>query len=489
MSSLPSFVRAWFGRFVIALLLVASLTVGGVVAVNLGIDQELQKFKQVNVTVAEEPPQAHAGNFLLIGSDTRQFVTDAAEEQAFGNPKVESGQRSDTIMVVHVDPSTKKILLVSFPRDLWVNIPGVGMSKINAAYNYGPQKIIDTINANFDVPVQHYLEVDFRSFQGIVDAVGGVTIYFPAPARDKKTGLVVAGFGAGCYRLGGKDALAYVRSRQYEYLENKRWKLEPTSDIGRIKRQQDFMRKLASEAAHQAVGSFTKAKQIADRALTKGLTKDTQLTRGDILGLLGAFLRIDPNDPNQLETQTFPFKDGPRQRGQAVLYPQVNEAAPLLARLRLFGPPASATTPPGVVPASVHVRVLNGTRTGGLAGTTISALQQAGFSPAGVGNVPAGGVGTEVRYRAGADAQAKLVQSYLGGVGKLVADASITGADVVVVVRSDFHGVVAPGASTTATAQSTAKSTARSTGTAGTGKPATAKGQTTTSAAPAAPGC
>jgi len=467
-------VRAWFVRFAIALLIAGVVTVGGVVAVNWGIDNELGKFKQVDVKVAEEPPEAHAGNFLLIGSDTRAFVADPQEAQSFGNAKDQSGQRSDTIMVVHVDPSAQHILLVSFPRDLLVDIPGVGKSKINAAYNYGPQKIIDTIKANFDIDINHYLEVDFRSFQGIVAAIGGVTIYFPAPARDTVTGLKAAGFGAGCYRLGGSDALAFVRSRHYEEYVGGKWRSDPTADIGRIKRQQDFLRKLASESVHQAVGSFSKARQIADRALGKGLTKDTRLSRGDILGLIGAFLHINPTDPTQLESQTFPWKNGPMYRAQAVLYPNDAASGPLLARLRQFGAPSTPTAAPKVLPSSVHVRVLNGTRRGGLAGSTISALQQAGFSPAGVGDATGSGPATEVRYRAGAQDQARLVQSYLGGVGTLVPDASITAADVVVVLRSDFQGIRAPGLATTVPS-------ARSTTT--TAKPKTVPGQT----APTAP--
>ncbi|HEX5095715.1 MAG TPA: LCP family protein, partial [Acidimicrobiia bacterium] len=81
------------------------------------------------------------GNFLLIGSDTRAFVSDSADEQHFGDPSEQTGQRSDTIMVAHLDPKTKTGLLVSFPRDLWVDVPGLGHAKINAAFNEGPERV------------------------------------------------------------------------------------------------------------------------------------------------------------------------------------------------------------------------------------------------------------------------------------------------------------------------------------------------------------
>lgn len=452
-------------RFAIALLVATAVTITGVVVVNLGIDSELGMFKELKLHVAEEPPEAHSGNFLLIGSDIRPKNESAADAASFGDANSQTGQRSDTIMVVHVDPSAKHILLVSFPRDLLVDIPGVGRSKINAAYNYGPQKIIDTIQSNFNVSVNHYLEVDFRSFRGIVDALGGVTIYFPAPARDTVTGLnVFVPPGGACQRLDGGSALAFVRSRHYEELVSGKWLRDPTADIGRIKRQQDFLRKISSETAHQAVGSFTKAKDIADRALQTGLTKDTTLTRGDVLGLIGAFLHIDPADPAQLEAQTFPWRTGPNYRGQSVLYPNEAEAAPLLARLRSFGGASTATSASKVLPSSVQVRVLNGTRRGGLAGITIAALQQAGFSPAGIGDAKIPGTATEVRYRTGAEEQARLVQSYLGGVGTLVADPTITSADVVVVLRGDFQAVSAPGLSSTTAPATSAKPTTTSAG-------------------------
>jgi LCP family protein required for cell wall assembly len=150
---------------------------------------------------------------LIIGSDTRAFVDSAADEQHFGDAQGQSGQRSDTIMVAHVDPTTGTGMLVSFPRDLWVDIPGAGKSRINAAFNIGPQRVIETIKQDFDVDINHYLEVNFAGFRDIVSALGSVPLFFPAPARDKKTGLNVP--EAGCQNLNGEQAFAYVRSRFY----------------------------------------------------------------------------------------------------------------------------------------------------------------------------------------------------------------------------------------------------------------------------------
>ena len=133
------------------------------------------------------------------------------------------------MMVLHADGDNS--FAVSFPRDLWVDVPGHGKEKINAAFNDGPQKVIDTLKADFDLDINHYLEVNFKTFEDIVNAVGSVPVYFPYPARDQLSGLGPTWVG-GCYQLDGPNALAYVRSRYLEYKINGVWQNaspEPTS--------------------------------------------------------------------------------------------------------------------------------------------------------------------------------------------------------------------------------------------------------------------
>jgi LCP family protein required for cell wall assembly len=94
------------------------------------------------------------------------------------------------MMIAQVEPDAKRTVVISFPRDLWGTIPGQpGMPKINAAYGIGgPQLVIDTLKYNFDIDVQHYIEVNFLSFQAVVDAIGYVKVSFPYPARDQNSG-------------------------------------------------------------------------------------------------------------------------------------------------------------------------------------------------------------------------------------------------------------------------------------------------------------
>jgi LCP family protein required for cell wall assembly len=458
-STARSGVRAWLMTYLIALGVAGTVTVGGLAGVNFLYDQKVKNIERVDVKVDENTDPAEPANFLLIGSDTRAFVSTPEEEEAFGDETDAGGQRSDTLMVVHVDPAERKGLLVSFPRDLLVEIPGMGESKINAAYNEGPQKVIDTVQQFFQIPIHHYLEVDFASFGAIVDAVGGVKIYFPFAGRDEKTGFdnLTFGWQPGCYELNGGQALAYVRSRNYEQNENGEWVPDPTGDLGRIRRQQEFMRRLAADAVLTALDNPLKANRIADKSLAE-LKADEGLSRTDINKLIQAFRKVDPNDPNSIEMVTFPYEDtGGLFEGQSVLYPNMAAAEPLLNRLReLVTPTEGATPPEGPAPSSIRVRVFNGSGVNGAAAETAGALQAHGVQNGGTGNNPDGNIEeTEVRYRAGSEAKAKVVQALLPGGGELIADDSIVEADVLLVLGEDFNGVTPPAgaapAETTAT--------------------------------------
>lgn len=429
---------------------------GGIVGVNKGIDLKISSIHRVAGLQLKGAAKAQSGNFLLVGSDSRQFedqLNGAAQAQAasqFGSTANQGGQRSDTIMIVHVDPSARRTLLVSIPRDTWVNIPGVGMQKVNSAFNYGPQKLVDTIESNFGVPINHYVEINFTAFEAIVNAIGTVPIYFSAPAHDHDplTGANDSGLSvpaAGCYHFNGQQALGYVRTRHLQYYVDGRWRdADPLSDLDRIQRQQAFIRKLASMAYQKATSDPFAANTIANDVVAK-LTVDTGLRRGQILGLVNAFRNVDPSTSTGLETATLPTnpKTITYQGAQLdILTPKQPDAEALLQRLRTFG--AAPAPPKGVLPSLVHLRILNGSGVNGAAGRALDTLGgQYGFVPAGTGNAARAST-TQVRYAPGAQAKAQVVASYLGGVGRLVPDPTIAGADVVVVIGADFQSVQPP---------------------------------------------
>jgi len=439
MSPRPRGLPLFGSRVFVALALVVSITVVAFVAVNVIVEAQLSSVSRVEVTVSEKPSEGE--NYLLVGSDTREFVTTAQDEEAFGDTSDAGGTRSDTIMVLHVYPGGSRALLVSFPRDLWVDVPGQGMTKINSAFNDGPQAVIDTIQQNFDVPIHRYVEVNFETFRGLVDAIGTVPVYFPAPTRDELTGLNVPLFG--CAELDGPSALAFVRSRNLEVFdpETNRWRTaDPVPDIGRIARQQAFLRVLGSVAMDSALSNPFNAPDIINSAVEK-LKLDDEFGRGDLFSLVGAF---QGDGGSGLESITLPWTDG-TEDGQQVLFPKEPEADEVLARLRDFSEPAPLPEPVDS-PSEVSVRVLNGSGTEGAAGRALKGIEDAGFEGAGTGNSDRSVATTEIRYAEGNEGAAQLVAAYVGGDSKLVADDSVEGADIVLVLGTEFEGISAPAA-------------------------------------------
>jgi len=431
----PAFWRVFRRRFFVASLAALVAMVSAIVVLNMKINDTLASTKRINGLQFPDGP-AQGGNYLIIGSDSRAFVQDSQQAQAFGSPAQETGQRADVMMVLHIDPDSKTNLLVSFPRDLLVKDPQSGNTvQINGLFNNGPQALIDMMKSDFDVNINHYVEVNFQAFIGVVDAIGKIAVYFPYPSRDQYTGLNVA--TAGCQSLDGNDALAYVRSRHLQVLKDGSWQDgSPRGDLDRIQRQQDFIRKLAGEASAKAGDNPLKAIDIADAIVPK-LHIDDQLSNDNILRLVKTFRNVDPAQPGALEMETIPNFASRSQPGRLeVQYPEADQ---LLSRLRSFGTGA-ATRAATVHPTDVVVSVLNGSTTPHAAGRAIADLQTKGFGPGDVNNAPATAQ-TLVRYKPGELAQAELVGRYLGGVGRLVEDPSVTDVDVVLVIGADWRGV------------------------------------------------
>jgi LCP family protein required for cell wall assembly len=434
--------RAFVHRLITAFVIVVVLTS---VAIVGAYAEAANKVSKVSTAKIDTSVLQSGGNFLLIGSDSRAFVDDPQDSAAFGSAQSQTGQRSDTIMVAHIDDKTGTALLVSFPRDLWVAIPGIGHAKINAAFNAGPQRVIETIENDFDIPISHYLQVDFQGFRQMVNAIGTIPIYFPTPARDAKTGLMIK--TAGCQALNGDEALAYVRSRYYESLVNGVWKTDPTSDLGRIQRQQYFLRTLAQQTLRAATSKPWKASSLLDSMLTN-IQRDPELGLSSLRALAYAF-----HKPGGVVTVTLPVN---RQffDGQDALALDDAKAAPIFAELRGIGNPSSTTaTVKAVDPHTIRVAVENGSGQTGLGARAGDSLGGLGYSVVGSATNAdrSDYTVTEVRYASGADTKAKFLLSELGGAGKIVAlsGAAPAGVDVVLVLGRDYKGLTNPTATTT----------------------------------------
>jgi LCP family protein required for cell wall assembly len=318
-------------------------------------------------TVPETLPptvDVRAQNFLLVGSDSRDCIDpNSPYAGAFLNEDF-AGNRSDTIMVLRVNPDADQAAILSFPRDLWVKIAGTNRrSRINSAFDKdNPSLLVKTIESNFGIPIDHYIEVDFCAFKNIVDAVGGVQVPFKYPTRDKNTGLDVA--APGCVALNGDAALAYVRSRHYQWFDGKRWREDDSSDFGRIKRQQDFIRRALQRAIDRGARRPTVAKDLLDTAL-KTVRVDQDLTISDLLSLADRLRTFDP-----AEVRTFRIDGTPTiiSDAQVILPDTTSSSAKRL--LRVFkgeavladlpdqtAPDTSSVSPTTAAPVTIAIPV------------------------------------------------------------------------------------------------------------------------------------
>ena len=296
-------------------------------------------------------------NFLLTGSDGGA-CTDSGDVTAGGiGDRATLGERSDTIMILRVDPATTNVAILSFPRDLWVDIAGTNrQSRINSAFRADdPDRLVRTIYDNFGIPVDHYVNVNFCAFKRIVDAVDGVKVPFEYATRDEKTGFRVP--GPGCYTLDGSQALAYVRSRSgYRYFDatRQRWLADPTGDIGRIGRQQDFLRRSMQRALDRGRVNPAVATQLLNAALDNVITDD-KLTPRDLLALADAMRNVNPAGSASYTIEWTPRRIG----DQSVLLP-VTDSDSMRAILELFRGDSSDVMAPGgavVVPLALVHRI------------------------------------------------------------------------------------------------------------------------------------
>jgi len=206
----PSSVFSFLRRFAIALLAVFVISAVGFVSAQAYGKRKFAESRVIHIPsgILKTVKPGEPANYLLIGSDIRPADETPAEAQAYGTSQKVGGQHSDVMMVLHVDPVAHTGMLVSFPRDLMVSIPGHGRDLLNAAFAFnGPGLVIQTLEQNFTgLQINHYLEVDFRGFKKIVDKIGHIHLWFPTPVHDPYTGLEVN--TAGCVSVNGDQALA-----------------------------------------------------------------------------------------------------------------------------------------------------------------------------------------------------------------------------------------------------------------------------------------
>lgn len=348
--------------------------------------------------------------FLLVGSDTREGLTDLKN---FGSA---GGERGDVIMLMKFNRDGLAQML-SIPRDLWVDIPGEGKNKINAAYAFGgPSLMVRTIKQNLGVEINHYVEINFVGFIAMIDDLGGIEIAFPNPARDLSSGLNVE---AGMQRLNGKTALAYARSRKYQELQNGQWVGVDASDIGRTQRQQEVIRAILSEV--KSPSTITEAGSAA-ASLARHTTVDSRLASSSVAQLAWDFRSIVGGD---IEGATLPVVTG-TEGNASVVYRDDPAAQTVIDNFKAGRPFAERPT---------RVQVLNGNGIAGAAGDMARRLEAEGFEVVALGDAPERYDTTTILADQGTIFGSE-VRSILG-FGEVVAGDVDNRYDVVVIVGSD----------------------------------------------------
>jgi LCP family protein required for cell wall assembly len=338
-----------------------------------------------------------AMNILIAGVDRREGMKpDQIRRLRLGRFE---GERSDTMMLVHLSANHDKVSVVSLPRDSLVTIPShrsngsegakgaavpARQGKLNWAYTFGGSRLsIATVEQSTGVRVDHYVEVNFLGFIKVVDALGGVTVCTEQPINDQKSGLQLP---AGRSHVDGEKALAYARAR---------YTLTGGGDLGRIDRQQQFM----SALMHQALSTSTltdpvKAAKFLGAMLKsirvdEGLAGDAQALLKQMKGLSTdsvVFAKLPLADTNYMTRIN--GVGGPQstvrwdQQGTQDLFRKIKRDEPLTPPAPTASPSPSATVNALTVrPVNIQVRVLNGVGTPGVARAAAADLRKAGFNP------------------------------------------------------------------------------------------------------------
>ena len=389
-----------------------------------GVNQFASNVTRINVpgltAVNEDAGHSAPMTILMVASDSRAGLT-RAQANTLHLGTADYGQpRTDTMMLVHIGADANTVTVVSLPRDTLAMIPAyvdangkrhnMHQAKLNAAFEAGGAALmVKTVQNLTGVTINHYVEMNFNGFLQMVDAVDGVEVCLAKPMKDKKSGLDLP---AGRQVVRGPQALAYVRARY----------VDPTADLGRMKRQQKFVASLVKKAT--SVDTLLNPVRLDSflTAVAGSITTDTGLGRDEMLALAD---RLKGTNPGNVAFITVPLAGDKRvphlgsvlvwdRVKSAALFDEINHDKPIVAPVTASASPAPVVT---VAPSQVHVKVLNGTATAGLGGRASNDLATLGFAIAApAGNAPAQvGAATVISYDPRYDQSAKTVAAAIPG--------------------------------------------------------------------------
>ena len=359
-----------------------------------------------HVDVIASPGNGQTQNILLVGDDHRPDNATQAQLDQLSTTQDGGGTNTDTMMILHIPANGKSATLVSLPRDSWVNVPGHGMNKLNAAFSLGgggsnptsgAKLLIQTVQDLTGLTIDHYVRVSLLGFYTIAQALGPVQVCLNNAVDDPYSG---ANFPAGVSTLDAKQALSFVRQRHGL----------PRGDLDRVVRQQYFL----SVEAHKFLSAGTllnpgKLTATLD-AVSGSLETDPGLNflqlAGQLQGLTGG----------KIKSATIPVSGTPTITvdGQDLSIVQVDTAAMPAFIQSLEGVPSAYDSATAAKPADTTVTVLNGGSQNGAAGTATQTFAAAGFKTGTAGDAATTAT-TTIQYPKGQESQAKAVAALLPG--------------------------------------------------------------------------
>jgi LCP family protein required for cell wall assembly len=405
---------------------------------------DVNSIHQIKITgLGNRPPKyTNALNILLIGSDTRK----GANKQ-FGRSLVDGGQRSDTIILLHVSPGRKGAVVISFPRDTVVptlacpahgsGTPGqvadpTALERINATFaNGGPSCLYKTVEQITGVRLTHFVQLDFVGFEHVVNDIGGVDICLPFAVSNPQSGLHLT---AGKHHVKGKQALAFWRVRE---------NIGEGSDLQRIQRDQYLMASLVQGVEKSNIlGSVTRVFSVV-KDVASAMTTDMDLN--SMTSILGSVRNLNTKDIQFVQVPTVAYPGDPQAEVEFA-QPGAQDLFSAIAHDKTLPPTKKTTTPvlAAANPSDVNVQVLNGSGSNGIAATTGAALASRGFHVLGTGDASAFNYTSSViEYASSAEKpQVQTLREQLDNV-IVKKDPNLEAGTVELILGSDYSGTLA----------------------------------------------
>jgi LCP family protein required for cell wall assembly len=391
-------------------------------------------------------------NILLVGSTSRCALTVQATAYGLCSQGVD-GVNSDVVMILHLNPNVPSVSILSIPRDLFVpNARAEGAYKIDAALYEGPSQLVAAIEEDFGIPIQHYVELNFDSFGNVVNALGGIHMYFPEPVYDAYSDLDVT--TTGCRYLNGWQALQVVRARHLQYQppgnsdpNPKDWPQEAQSDLARFQRDHEFLRVLATTVSKRGLSNPITDQQIIAGVVGQ-LTVDSGFNLSDMVNLVLGYHSVNIQNAPQLTIPVqvdqfgdYYYKGSDYGDVEFPVEPQDQQVVDQFLGVS----PTTDTMNGGQLPTpgSVTVSVLNGTGDYDQGGITALALGQLGFHIVGTGDTESVGEQAETvvtydQMTPATEAAAQAVAASMSGAVILDYGPTYDGAQVTVTTGTDF---------------------------------------------------